>query len=828
MKKMFLMCFIGAVVLCLGEYHVAASEISAREAELREEFQILQREIANKGKYTSIENQIYDMQSAILPEDETPCDVVYRRTASALARLKRVLSSEKFPAQLESELLALAPDTLSQEASEEELFVRFEKLCAVRRRVLFANPELDFDKLLFVKKHRATFNHLCDQYYGINFLPGGGVFVLEGAFSDAPSARNLLENSLVESGRLAGKTLSTGAFATPALNYEADKIAFAYVECEGSRDQNFHTQSWGHWEAGRALHIFVVDADGKNLQQITDGTWNDFYPCFLPNDRIAFISERRGGYLRCGRECPTYTVFDMNLDGSKMRCLSYHETNEWAPSVTNDGQIVWTRWDYIDRHGCTAHHPWVMSLNGSNPRQLHGNLTVRRNRADTEMDIQAIPNSNLFIATAGPHHGQNYGSLILIDPSQADREEPRLDQPGDDMACVKRLTPDVAFPESQGGAQVWGFARPLSEDIFLAVADFKMSHNIGMQWNAPVRGDYGIYLLDRFGNRELLYRDAEIGCASPIPFKATKRPIVVPELVAPGTIPTQEFVKLPPRDIFERPQATVTLANVYSSLRPLPEGTKITALRVVQLYTMSVPSGPAHDTGFREPSSSDSVNLVRGVLGTVPVEEDGSAHFNVPAQVELFFQALDEKGETVQSMRSGTYFQPGDKVGCVGCHEPQGRITQATSNLPEAFRRPPSALSPDVEGSRPANFIDLVQPVLDKHCVECHAKPESKTFSLAAEPIQKRYYQSYFNLMSRGFGFYSYGNSTHTVPGQFGAKASRLMPIVDGDHYGVKLSPEERHRIVLWLDMLSPFYSVYETDLQDAQRRGEKVYPTLE
>ena len=805
---------------------VYLKNVPGADSELISQYNLLLEDIDNRQRYDKIAGQIYDPQAGILPKDKTPVDVIYRRTHAAVNRLEKIDSDLAAP--FLAELKALNPAE-NKTLTIEQSFALFEKIAKVRRRAMFADPDLDFDKLLFVKKHRATFNHLCDQYYGVNILPGGGIYMLENAFKpdSDPTVKNVLENSVVESGRLKGDNLKTGGFATLALDYDAQKIAFAYVEATGDRGHKYHTDlSQGHWERGRCLHIFTANVDGTDLRQITDGTWNDFYPCFLPNGRLAFISERRGGYLRCGRECPNYTIFDMNPDGTLMRCLSYHETNEWAPSVSNDGKIVWTRWDYIDRHGCTAHTPWIMTLNGSDPRAIHGNFTLRRQRADTEMDIRAIPNSSKFVATAGPHHGQNYGSLIIIDPSRAPEEET------DAMACTKRLTPDVGFPESQGGAQVWGFAYPISEDLFLAVADYSVTPNLAMQGGKVIKGDYGIYLLDRFGNRELIYRDPEIGCATVLPFVKRTRPTVAPELVKPGEIPSQEYIPLPERDWTKRPQAEVTIANVYQSLKPWPENTKIKALRIVQLYTMSVPSGWGYHTGRQEPSSMDSVNLVRGVIGTVPVEEDGSAHFTVPAQVELFFQALDENGNAVQSMRSGTYFQPGDNVSCVGCHEPKGQITRSSSVLPLAFTRPASVPVPDVEGSRPANFIDLVQPVLDKHCVECHAKPENKTFSLAGKPLYKKngaaFYESYYNLMYNGWGFYDYGSSVRTTPGQFGALKSPLLPLLDNGHYGVNLSEEERHRIALWMDMLSPFFSVYEPEQQNKQLQGEKVYPTLE
>lgn len=788
--------------------------------ELIQQYVQLMGNLERRAFLDSIASQIYDPQASILPDDRDPADIVCRRVRAAMDALSA--ANQDFSKRIQTLETAVRETSVTDVKARFQLFLQ---LCALRREVLFANPKLDFSSILFVKKHRATFNHLCDQYYGRNLVPGGGIFLLENAFSAAgPTVKNVLENAQVQNGRLQGTSLNSGAFATLALDYDAQTLAFGYAECtEGTEHLTHLDLTRGHWNAGRCIHIFTCRPDGSGLKMITDGTWNDFYPCFLPNDRIAFISERRGGYLRCGRECPNYTLFDMNRDGSQKRCLSYHETNEWSPSVTNDGKILWTRWDYVDRHGCTAHHPWLISLNGSDPRQVHGNFTLRRERADTEMDVRAIPNSSRLIATAGPHHGQNYGSLVIVDPSKAGEEEK------DAMAAVKRITPEVGFPESQGGAQVWGFPYPISEDLFLAVADFSMMPGAGSQGGAFHRGDYGIYLLDRFGNRELLYRDPEIGCASPIPFAARPKPTVVPEIVEPGEIPSQEFVALPPRNPNDRPQASVTLVDVNRSLKPLPEGTKIKALRIVQLYVMSVPSGPfPHEVGFREASSGDSVNLVRGVLGTVPVEEDGSAHFTVPAQTEILFQALDENGNAVQSMRSSTYFQPGDQVGCVGCHEPQHQATNASLTLPLAFRRPASVPVPDVEGSRPANFVELVQPILDRHCAECHAKPESKTFSLGREPYVRKFYQSYFNLMQNGYGFHNYGNPVTTTPGEFGALKSPLLPLLRGGHYGVQLSPDEYHRLTLWLDLLSPFYGCYEKENGEAQLRGEKVYPTLE
>ena len=57
------------------------------------------------------------------------------------------------------------------------------------------------------------------------------------------------------------------------------------------------------------------------------------------------------------------------------------------------------------------------------------------------------------------------------------------------------------------------------------------------------------------------------------------------------------------------------------------------------------------------------------VLGTVPVESDGSAYFRIPSGMSVFFQALDADGFALQTMRSLTYVQPGQTLSCIGCHE---------------------------------------------------------------------------------------------------------------------------------------------------------------
>ncbi len=666
----------------------------------------------------------------------------------------------------------------------------------IARQIAFANPLLNFDKLLFIKRHDAGGPfHMCDQFYGCNAKPGGGLFVLSEPFSDRPKLRNVLENSVVENGRLKGKQLEGGSVLSPELSFDGKTILFAYSECKATKTYQ--------WAPEYSYHIFKVNVDGTGLTQLTDGPDDDFDPCFLPSGRIVFITERRGGYLRCGRHCPVYTMFSMEPDGSDVICISFHETHEWQPSINNDGMIVYTRWDYVDRDTNIAHHIWTCFPDGRDPRSPHGNYPTSRNsRPWMEMDIRAIPGSHKFVATTGAHHGHAFGSLVLIDSRIVDDNA---------ESQLERLTPEVRFPEAEaniGQNMIYATAWPLSEDDYLCAYDAGAKN-------------HGIYWIDRYGNRELLYRDPSIRSISPIPLRARPKPPVIPD----RTIQTAKAIakangKIPP--------ATVAVMNVYDSDVPWPEGTKIDALRIIQVLPKTTPPPNQPRIGCANQTNA------RAVLGTVPVEKDGSVYFEAPAGKELYFQVIDEQGLAVQSMRSGTYLHPGERLTCHGCHEPKQVGPSQPKETPLALMRPASTIRPEADGSSPFSYVRLVQPVLDRNCVGCHT--EKKALDLTGAVDGGHGWTRSYNNLAAKYGFYFHvGNGSinsgvhggsRTIPGQFGAKASGLMKYLGKEHYGVKLSGEDFHRMTLWLDSNSEFYGSYEDTA--AQSRGEVVHPTLD
>jgi len=802
-----------------------------READ--EQFDELSRQILSQRRwFDRVAASTFRREALILATDRDPVDVVLRRTEALRSRLAEMPGAGAL-ADEAGELRRLrARGTMTPVTDQPARRALHRAACRLRRRVAFRNPLLSFDKILFLKRHfnvgsEQRGNHMCDQYFGFMVVPGGGLCVLGDVFGESPTVRDVLAETLCENGRFAGKKLTPGGFLSPDLSYDAREVLFAYTQGEPTRYK---------WSPRSTWHVFrvaidpanVLDVGGSHLRQLTDGVVNDFDPAWLPDGRVVFISERRGGFGRChGRPVPSYTLHTMRADGKDIATISPHETNEWHPSVDHNGMIVYTRWDYVDRGFNQAHHPWVTTPDGRDARAVTGNFKPHQGANPLmEMDVRAIPQSSRYVATAAAHHGQAYGSLVVLD----------LDVEDDDrMSQVRRLTPEVPFPEAErGGRQVYATAWPLSEEFYLCVYDAQGSAGRGP------KNRYGLYLLDAFGNRELIYRDPSISCLSPIPLRRRPKPPIIPASARPLAPPAWTSPSAvappagPPKPKPETPAGKaetvpVAVINVYDGLLAWPKGTAIRALRIVQVLPKASPIHNQPFIGFGREKGA------RAVLGTVPVEEDGSAHFALPAGKPVYFQALDARGLAVQSMRSATYVHPGQRLTCQGCHERRFRAPATPRHVPSALRRGPSAIRPDVDGSNPFSFPRLVQPVLEKHCLPCHAKNPRKAPDLARGDWARqrtKHYTSYRNLRKHAFFYgavgYGYDGWTppRTIPGRFGATGSKLLAMLDKGHHRLKLPAEDLHRITLWLDCNSDFFGSFEN--VEAQCRGKVVRPTLE
>ncbi|NQT86300.1 hypothetical protein HQ560_06015, partial [bacterium] len=428
-----------------------------------------------------------------------------------------------------------------------------------------------------------------------------------------------------------------------------------------------------------------------------------------------------------------------------------------------------------DRNFGDAQGLWTSNPDGTNHVVYFGNNTPSPGGI---LDARVLPDGHRFIATFSSCHDRPWGAIALVDRRiGVDAKAPVIRTwPASAIDLVmkgnydmfKRVKPKYEDPY------------PLSETTFLAVRQ--------------VSGEeMGIVLLDTFGNEVLLHTDAP-GCYDPMPLAARPRPIDIPD-----------------RTDLAKTEGAFYIYDVYrgTGMEKVKRGT-VKSIRVVEspekrFWTRAAWMG----SGTQAPGMAWNDFNNKQILGTAPVDEDGSAHFTVPADKFLYFQLLDEKGMMVQSMRSGTIARPGETTGCIGCHE--NRLTAMPNSLKTAIGRPPSVLEPWHGSTRLFGYLAEVQPVLDKHCVKCHdfGGKGAKKVVLAGD-MTLAFNVSYMELRQKNLvKVPGAGPAFIMAPYSWGSHASKIIQHLQKGHEEVKLDPESWDRLVTWVDINAPYYPRY-------------------
>jgi len=666
-------------------------------------------------------------------------------------------------------------EALPKDASPEAAKSAYLALRWAVRRLALANPLLSFDRILFAKRAPGVYSHMSDQNYGHWSRPGGGIFILSGYKTDTPTLTDITPD------------LPPGSFLRPDISYDGRRLVFAYCRYYPNSHGIRNKTDKRHLPDDMKYHIYEMNVDGSGLRQLTRGRYDDFDPRYLPDGRIAFLSTRRGqslacgaesarrtledpflpdAYVRCGggksRPVAVYTLHVMNPDGTDIRAISAFENFEWTPSVAPDGRILYARWDYVDRHNNAFMSLWSTHPDGTMPNLVYKNFT---RSPHCVFEARAVPGSRKLLFTASAHHAITAGSICLLDHARCtETQEP-----------LTRYTPEVCFPEMEGWpATYYNSPYPLAEKYYLVAWS---PYPIRREGGHNDTNRLGIYLADAFGNLELLHRDPDISSEWPQPLRPRPKPHQLPEIAAHGS---------------GRPAACLVL-DVYRGLPGIERGA-VKRIRVVAVPAKTQPEMNRPNLGV---TREDPGKLV---LGTATVEADGSAHFRVPAGVNVFFQALDAEGMALQTMRTITYAQPGQTLACIGCHEHRGEAP--FNGLAKAATRPPSRLLPGPEGSWPLRFDKLVQPVLDKYCVRCHSpkgKPEAaKKIVLTApgayDALVKHPRLHIASLVRRDYA------AGYSRPGFGIARSCPLVAMLRKGHNGVKLDSDALARLAVWLD----------------------------
>jgi hypothetical protein len=631
-----------------------------------------------------------------------------------------------------------------------------------KRQLMLRDPELaPLGKILFVKRHPYLPSHNYSVILDAKFRGGGGVCTLEiprrdGRLVPAKAKVTVLFDA------------KEGIIRDAIPGFDASKIYFAW---RPSRKD--------YW------HVYTVGADGARSRKITDGPFHDYYPCPLPDGGIAFTSTRCKARFLCWRP-QAFVLFRMDGDGYNIRPLSYANVSEWTPSVMRDGRIIWMRSEYLDKGANFGHTLWSIRPDGTHPELIFGN-----NTPNCYANGRQVPGTAEISCTLVSHGGDLNGPIALIDPTKG-RSNP---------AAVRSITPDVPaqYHMSWIRNQCFRDPVPVSRDYFLC------SH-------AP-DDRFGLYVIDRYGNRELLHLDPSIASMCPELLRPVRTPTTLstPEYMDKDLNPGQ-FVVV---DVHKGLGAKVkpgtikyirVCQEVRSDLVQLPDGKYKSDHPPFQDYYAT----PIHKV--RGPNGWPTY-VAKASLGLAEVESDGSANFVAPAGKVLYFQALDANLNEVQRMRSVVQLQGGERRGCIGCHESRADAPPRSSGRPLAMRREARPLDPPPWGTGALSYEQVVQPVLDAKCIRCHNEKHKRKINLTGKLDKDRIPTSYRTLVSGGLVHYfnmAY-NQMHrkAAPLTFGTVKSKLIKNLESGHNKVKLTRSEMRRIKCWIDLNCPLWGDY-------------------
>lgn len=502
-------------------------------------------------------------------------------------------------------------------------------------------------------------------------------------------------------------------------------------------------------------HLFEIGADGAGLRQLTSGPWDDVEPAYLPDGGIVFSSSRCKRYIGCWL-APSATLHRCDADGGNIRRLSSGSFTENTPAVLPDGRVLYTRWEYVNRDPVTFHHLWTMNPDGTGAMIYFGNM----HPGSVFIDARPIPGSERIVLIDSPGHGQNEhaGFVATLTPRQGPDHRPAL----------TRLTREARYRDPY----------PLSNNLFLAA-----------------RG-HQLVLLDGQGTVEVLFTATGNEVHEPSPLVPRPRPAV------PA-----------PRLDLEAATGTVILADAATGRNMV--GVRPGAVKKLLLLE-DLPKPANFHGGGSQPIGHGVTSTLKRLLGTVPVESDGSAHFEVPAQRSLYVALLDEQDRSIKQMRSFLTVQAGETVSCVGCHDSRVQAPAPDRNL-QALHRPASPIQPIAGVPDVLDFPRDVQPILDRHCVRCHQPDRPDGGVVLTGDHGPVYSLSYYSLFlhwqvkdTRGAPAHMTGRQPgNDPPYQTYSSASPLMKKIDGSHYDVKLSEREARTVRLWIDVTAQYAGTY-------------------
>lgn len=618
-----------------------------------------------------------------------------------------------------------------------------------------------------------------------------------------------------------------GMVRDPDISFDATKMLFAWRKDAYS----IGTMGRAAPDSGN-YQVYEMDLATQQIRALTtDETYGANYEAiYLPDGNILFNSARIVQHITCGWGDHS-NLFLMDKDGKYQRRVGFDQVSTQFPTVLNNGQVIYLRRDYNDRAQSAAHALFVMNTDGTGQTEFYGNQTGTPN---SFMHARAIPGSDKVACVLSGYHTRQGGQLALVDIRQGRNY-------GEGVVQIPQGTKP---PHSDGYDDGYlkdqvQYANPfaLSETEFIVSRSDQWCDN---KTGGGTDEHYALYFMTADNRREVLAYDAHTSCLQAVPVMVRPRPAVR----ATQTDYTKQF-------------GTYYVQDVKIGVASEGITNKVAKLRVIEILYKhdTIKSGTAYGPGGGQdtvtpPAHPLALFDAKRIIGDATVYEDGSAMFEVPVRVPVYFQLLDEKNRCLQTMRSWTTLMPNERFSCVGCHENKDE-TPVSSKRTIAMSKGIEKLKPFYGEPRGFSFMKEVQPIFDTHCVKCHtmnSDGEPKHgIVLTAEPFVdvphygRSFAQSYIQLMAARPGpnpqefrvfngppswnrsgpamadepnkYVQYWGRLRTMPLNApyfaGSIVSGLTKLMDSGHKKVKLSQEEWDKLAAWIDLNCPYSGDY-------------------
>ena len=608
------------------------------------------------------------------------------------------------------------------------------------------------------------------------------------------------------------KVLSAGfaSAADPDVSFDGQRILFS--------GKKLATDNW---------QIFEMKADGSETRQVTKDPGDCRGPTYQsklntlvaekPWYQITFVTTAAGELNEFAPILYT-NLYSSKLDGTFVSRLTFNPSSSFDPFLNDDGRLIFAMWQRsrLDRGLLGRIGLFELHQDGTDLMLLCADQGRRIKHMPT------VTTEGLVVFVEADEVGwDGGGSLAAVSLRRCRTSYRQLTRPADGL---------------------FHSPSPLPEGKVLA-----------SRRAASDRSDYSVYRLDPATQTydqifdDPQYHDIQARILAPRPEPDGRSTSV---FVATGDIddPTSKQSFIP-----KNSRGKLYCLNTYISdldlSEWLPPGT-IKRVRVLEgLPRHKSDAGSFLPEGFAIGAGGAGSTragippvLPRRFLGEVPVEEDGSFKVEVPADIPIEIQLLDENGMALRSC-GWIWVKNNEPRGCIGCHE-DPELTPENRTV-DAVRKPSIPLILPPERRRHVDFRRDVMPIIEAKCVSCHGSGRGLRLDGGSELVghggHAYFNRAYESLLaapepaSRNrapFGRYVHAGRARTSPlvwHLLGSNTSRPWDLPAKSHSSVKLMPpeggvalteDERRAFVEWIDMGALWDGLPAEEAQPAHERA--------